>query len=135
MNTNTTRSLPNAQRQNRPTNCFQACVATVLGIPIDEVSTACDGEHWDFDAFQDWLAERGLQAIEIAFANGGTIYPVRKPVLCILTGPSHRDCRTGQHAVVGEFIGFEGFNLLHDPHPSDLWIDGEPTHVCFFVRI
>lgn len=129
------RCLPNAVRQTRPTNCFQACVATLLGIPIDEVPDACDGAKWDWDAFQDWLASRGLQAIEIGFGNGGTIYPVRQPVPCIVTGLSPRECTTGRHAVVGELLGLEGFRLLHDPHPSELWIDGEPTHAVFFVSI
>lgn len=129
------RKLPNAVRQNLPTNCFQACVATVLNIPIEEVTDACDGAKWDWDAFQDWLAFRGMQAIEIGFGNGGTIYPVRKPVICILAGPSPRECASGQHAVVGELLGLEGFRLLHDPHPSDLWIDGEPSHATFFVGI
>jgi len=130
-----TRPIPNAVRQTGPTNCFQACVATVLDIPIDDVPEACDGAKWDWDAFQDWLALRGLQAIEIGFGNGGTIYPVRHPVLCIVTGQSPRECTTGRHAVVGELTGLEGFRLLHDPHPSDLWIDGEPTHAVFFVSI
>lgn len=129
------RRLPNAVTQTRPTNCFQACVATVLGIPLDDVPEACDGSKWDWDAFQDWLALRGMQAIEIGFGNGGTIYPVRKPVLCIVTGESPRECTTGRHAVVGELLGLEGFRLLHDPHPSEMWIDGEPTHAVFFVSI
>ena len=129
------RKLPNAVKQTTRTNCFQACVASVLGIPIEEVPSACDGATWDWDAFQDWLAERNMQAIELTFENGGTIYPVRKPVKCILTGESPRECVTGRHAVVGEFIGMEGFNILFDPHPSDQWIDGEPTHAVFFVSL
>lgn len=130
------RRLPNAVKQDKPTNCFQACVASVMGIPISEVPDACDGAKWDWDAFQDWLAERGLQAIEVTFGSGGTIYPVRKPVLCILTGKSPRDCPTGLHAVVAEFFGFEGFRLIHDPHPAGTWIEGdEPTHATFFIPI
>jgi glycosyltransferase involved in cell wall biosynthesis len=129
------RKLPNAVKQTTPTNCFQACVASLLGIRIEEVPSACDGATWDWDAFQDWLAERNMQAIELTFENGGTIYPVRKPVMCILTGESPRECVTGRHAVVGEFIGMEGFNILFDPHPSDRWINGEPTHAVFFVSL
>lgn len=127
------RRIPNPVRQTTPTNCFRACVAMVLDLPIDDVPAACDGATWDWDAFQDWLAGRGLQLIEIGFGNGGTIYPVRKPVRCIITGKSHRECKSGQHAVVGSLLGLEGFSLDNDPHPSDLWIDGEPTHAGFFV--
>jgi hypothetical protein len=129
------RRLPNAVMQTTPTNCFRACVATVLGLGIDDVPAACDGGTWNWDAFQDWLATRGLQAIEVGFGNGGTIYPVRRPERCLVTGETHRECTTGRHAVVGDLIGIDGFELLHDPHPSELWIDGEPTHAVFFVRI
>jgi len=127
-----TRKLPHAAMQTTPTNCFRACVATVLGLSVDEVPEACDGATWDWDAFQEWLKGRGMQAIEISFANGGCLYNVVSPVRCILTGPSFRECRTGQHAVVADFIGLAGFELLHDPHPEELWIEGEPTHATFF---
>lgn len=126
------KKLPNAVKQTRPTNCFQACVATVLGLPITDVPDACDGASWDWDAFQNWLATKGMQAIEITFENGGTIYPVTKPVLCIITGESPRG---GRHALVAEYLGFEGFNLLFDPHDENLWINGEPTHAVFFVPL
>lgn len=129
------RLLVNAKRQTTPTNCFSACVASILGCAVEEVPAGCDGATWDWDAFQDWLATKGLQAIEVGFGNGGTIYPVRVPVPCIVTGPSPRECTTGRHAVVGELLGLEGFRLLHDPHPSELWIDGEPTHAVFFIPI
>ena len=130
-----TRPVPNAVLQTTPTNCFRACVATILGLPIDDVPTACDGATWDWDAFQDWLATRGLQAIEVGFGGGGTIYPVRRPVRCIVSGYSPRKCLTGRHAVVGSLLGLEGFELEHDPNPATQWLDDEPTHATFFVPI
>ena len=130
----TLRALPNAQRQSRPTNCFAACVATVLDIPIAEVPDACDGNLWDWDAFQQWLLPRGLQAIEISLGNGACLYKVAAPVICIVTGNSPRSADM-QHAVVAEFIGAEGFRLLHDPHEDDLFIGDEVTHVTFLVRL
>lgn len=129
------RKLPNAVMQTTPTNCFRACVATILKLPIEDVPISCDGASWCWEAFQGWLGRRNLQAIEITFDNGGTIYPVRKPVDCILTGRSPRDPENKRHAVVGRFVGLEGFELLHDPHEAQEWIDGEPTHAVFFVPI
>lgn len=131
----TFRKLPNAVMQTTPTNCFRACVATVLNLPIEEVPEECDGAKWDWNVFQHWLAARGMQAIEVTFGTGGTIYPVVAPVTCILTGKSPRECVTGFHAVVAQLVSFEGFQMLHDPHSSQGWIDGEPTHATFFVRI
>ena len=129
------RQVPNAVMQTTSTNCFRACVATLLKLSINEVPIACDGPTWDWDAFQDWLIERGLQAVEMTFSNGGTLYPVRHKVPCIVSGQSPRECSTGRHAIVADFIGLDGFEFRHDPHPSNLWIDGEPTHVVFFVPI
>ena len=129
------KNIPNAVMQTKPTNCFSACVATFFGIDIADVPAGCDGSSWDWDGFQDWLASRGWQAIEVGFGNGGTIYPVRRPVRCIITGKSPRECVTGRHAVVGSLLGLEGFRLEHDPHPASTWIDGDPTHAVFFVPI
>lgn len=127
---------PNPTQQTGPTNCFQACVAAVLGVNISDVPAACDGATWDWDVFQDWLlVTHGKQAIEVGFENGGTLYPVRHGVLCIVTGPSPRTCLTGRHAVVAKMLGAEGFELLCDPHPSQAWLNGEPTHVTFFVQV
>lgn len=122
-------------KQSRPTNCFQTCVASMFGISIDEVPIGCDGANWDWNSFQDWLADRGLQAIEICLSDDTIIYHVQKPVLCILTGKSPRKNLSGLHAVIGEYIGFNEFNMIHDPHESNAWIDGYPTHVTFFVSI
>jgi len=131
----TFRNLPNRVRRTNKTNCFRACVATVLGCNVNEVPQGCDGATWNWDEFQDWLAGRGLQAVEMTFANGGTLYPVRNPVDCIVSGPSPRECASGQHAVVAKFLGLPGFELVSDPNASDEWIDGEPTHATFFVPL
>lgn len=126
-------NLPNRYEQISGTDCFRACVAYVLGIDISAVPEACDGASWDWNVFQHWLADQGMQAVEMTFENGGTLYPVVAPVRCILSGESPRECLTGKHAVVADFIGLNGFELIHDPHPSKSWIVGEPTHATFFV--
>lgn len=125
--------IPNAVNQTTPTNCFAACVATILGINIERVPKWCDGEHWEWDKFQEWLEQFGLAAIELTFANGGTIYPAYG-VPCIVSGPSPR-MEGKLHAIVGRFNGLDGFTCEHDPHVDELWIDGEPTHCAVFVLI
>lgn len=124
---------PRHVMQTTPTNCFAACVATVLDIPIELVPIVCDGVNWDFDAFQRWLAsEYSLQAIEILLGPASLV-PVQHPVPCILTGTSPRVCLSGQHAVVGEFTG-TCFTMSHDPHPSGAGIVGNARYVTFFVK-
>lgn len=126
------RRLPNAVKQTTPSNCFAGCVASLLNVPIDEIP-GVDGKAWDWSAFEDWLATKGLQAVEMTFGNGGTLYPVRVPVPCILSGKSPHGDRP--HAVCAEFIGLDGFNLTHDPHESGKMIDGDPVHATFFVPL
>lgn len=104
----------------------------MLGIPIAQVPIECDALHWDWSVFQEWLSDHNLQAVEMTFQNGGTLYPVSKPVPCIVAGYSPRNPEN-LHAVVATFIGMEGFQMEHDPHEDDTWIDGEPTHATFFV--
>lgn len=119
----------------RPRTVFAPAWRWFLGSPSVMFPEACDGASWDWDEFQRWMSGRGMQAIEVAFENGGTLYPVSSPVPCVVTGQSPRESTTGRHAVVGRFIGLAGFELVGDPHPSDLWIDGEPTHAVFFVPL
>lgn len=126
----------NAVDQETPVSCFRACVATILGLKWKDVPNCCDGDAWDFDAFQVWLGrEHQLQAIEVLLDGQPRLYPVKRGVICILTGESPRPCTTGQHAVVCEFVGFEGFEVIHDPHESRKGIVGEPKIVTFFVPI
>ena len=125
----------NFHKQTKETNCFQTCVACVLGLGVDEVPDCCNGtlSEWSFDKFQRWLSNRGLQAVEITLGVA-SLHPVAWPVDCILTGPSPRGGNL-LHAVVGKLQpGLGGFDVVHDPHPSG---DGvvDVHHVLFFVPI
>ncbi len=125
---------PRNVMQTTKTNCFAACVATLLDVPIETVPAACDGATWDFDAFQRWLAEEhSMQAIEIVLGPASLV-TVQHPVPCILTGDSPRQCLSGQHAIVGEFSS-AAFTMSHDPHASRDGIVGDAKYVTFFVKI
>lgn len=120
--------------QSTDTNCFAACLASILGCDIGNVPKGADGASWDMTEVQDWLADEfGLQALEITFGSGGTIYPLRRAVACIVSGKSPRGEK--QHAVVAKTMGLDGFQLIHDPHSSGLFIEGEPTHATFLLPI
>ena len=97
-------------------NCFSACVASLLEIPISEVPYFMgDEKDWGVkDWFQDflaWLRPRGWWAIPIPLRNGW------KPEgLCILSGKSPRG--DFDHSVVAR-----GLEMIHDPHPSRAGLD------------
>lgn len=110
-------------------NCFSACVASLLELPLAEVPYFMgtfdepDGTWWR--RFGDWLRPRGWSAVMFNICDG---WPPPDQ-FCILGGRSPRDLLPramrrdagielpdGEellHVVVGR-----GLNVVHDPHPS-----------------
>lgn len=97
-------------------NCFAACVASILEIPIAEVPNTFGLN----DQLLRWLAQRGLSA---------TLYDRAEyvpPGYAIAAGPSLR--------FAGRFhacVAYDG-RVVHDPHPSR---DGLPFGVAEYVVI
>jgi hypothetical protein len=121
--------------QSHARGCFQACVASVLELPLSDVPDFCapgwtDGDWWT--AFQQWCGERGLIAVEI-YLDGRriTFAPLPDGLIGILSGKSPR--ADIQHSVVASFKNFD-FVLAHDPHESRAGIEGQPKSILFFVR-
>jgi hypothetical protein len=104
-------------------NCLEACYATLLGVPIEEVpdprdlcgedTCAADVLKLRVQAISDWLA----QEFGVAVVRGDGAKPpgvlLRRsdvPLLWIASGPGPRGYN---HATV-----YSNGNLLWDPHPS-----------------
>jgi hypothetical protein len=92
-------------------NCFAACLASILEVPLHVVPEFGGDDVW-LDNIQAFLAGFGLYyvqvasddpIIETAFAHGEVFHTIEG------TSP-----RGGQHAVVG----LNG-SIVHDPHPED----------------
>ena len=98
-------------------NCFQAAVASVLNLPLDEVPHFCDGARGWERRFDAWLAERGLGQVEVKL-DADAVYPVPGGMVCIVVGKTKRHA-SRLHAVVAKTIpgGFM-WDYLHDPHPD-----------------
>ncbi len=99
-------------------NCFAACIASLLELPIEEVPNFCTNKEWQLETNR-WLSKFGLCFWDFTWGNGQQI---DKPILCILTGPSPRD-KEKLHCVVGKLV-MDELNFLtpyyiHDPHPSN----------------
>lgn len=89
-------------------NCFSACVASLLHLPLDDVPYFMDGDGW-YERFQSWLAPHGCYALAFNLDAGWT-----PAGLHILSGKSPRDLNGGAlHSVVAR-----GKEIAHDPHPS-----------------
>jgi len=96
-------------------NCLNACIASLLELPLAEVEFPPAIQRNWVRPLQDWLAARGLCYSETP-AKGVPYFWLPGP-LCVLSGPGPRLPAPHQHAVVGRVRGY-AFELLHDPHPS-----------------
>lgn len=125
------------QMQTTPTNCFAACVATLLERPVEEMPLSMDGATWDMAESQSWLfSQHRMQFVEINLLPGGVLFCIPAPVLCILTGPSQSPVpKIPLHSVVAKCAGMDGFVFVHDPQPGGQWLDGDPVSVTFLVPI
>ncbi len=111
-------------------NCFAACVASVLDLPLEEVPNFCVAENW-MEVFQDWLAARGLAAVTLEW-DPDYIRKTHPLALLIVSGPAPSRPKE-QHACV-----YRGTRPLFDPFPYkgavDLFFDGRTpeTYIVLF---
>lgn len=97
-------------------NCFAACLASVLELPIEKVPNFCVSSDWQ-RLCNAWLAQFGLMFFEAHWSEGAPPELWRHPViqpgqLWIATGPAERDGQKLHHAVV-----MRGARMVHDPNP------------------
>lgn len=84
-------------------NCFSACIASLLDLPIADVPYFMDVEDW-VAKLARWLDRFGFYPVTFK------VSPEWHPQgFYILGGESSR----GSHAVIAR-----GLNIVHDPHPS-----------------
>lgn len=94
-------------------NCFSACLASLLEIPIESVpfflSEVGDRTRFDWASrLDDWLGNFGLYALHFStIPRSPSVMPA---VLHIMTGISPRG---RPHAVIGK-----GHHIVWDPHPD-----------------
>jgi D-glycero-D-manno-heptose 1,7-bisphosphate phosphatase len=86
-------------------NCFSACVASILHIPLGEVPPFCTYGDW-WERFNEWLKPQGYYATIIRYSEDHAPLGFH-----ILSGKSPRG--DFQHSVVAM-----GNDIVHDPHPS-----------------
>lgn len=111
-------------------NCFNACIASILELPLRDVALI-HPKHPDYwQAWDDWFAGRG-QKIEFRVLNERRSLPKG---YCIVSGRSSRLYPEG-HAKAGERIhhacvAFDGV-VVHDPFP----LPGEFGEISAFFTI
>jgi hypothetical protein len=107
-------------------NCFAACVASILELPLEDVPNfVLEGEGW-WNAAKAWLHERGYALLWVKHDAVACGYVDPNPLI----DAGHYIITTGQ-SPRGEFlhcvIEHRG-RIVHDPHPSrdgfvGAWVD------------
>jgi len=90
-------------------DCFSACIASILELPLSDVPVFCDYPNWR-EQTNIFLAEFGLAYVDIHLPGDLRDNLVEYWGYHIIAGKSSRGLR---HAVVG----YKG-TMIHDPHPS-----------------
>jgi len=103
-------------------NCFQAAVASILEIPIEESINIQDwnGTEW-FDKFREWLEQFGLSTIGLATDGNITIQGYHL-IECESTTLNNGEL----HVVVG--LNQE---VVHDPNPNATTIGKVVDYIVF----
>lgn len=133
-------------------NCFQACLASLLELPIDlvpefrRIQTDNSGKCMVTES-QNWLRETqkkrfisiemynqdGIPRTDICLLNR----TICKDEFVLLSGESPRKDQNGNtfyHCVVGQ-QSIWGFEVVHDPHPEGGGIIGQPYGVKWLVNV
>ncbi len=105
-------------------NCLEACLASLLEIPIEDVPTLepqpGDTVHW-IDKMNNFLRQYGITTM---FFQPNL--PVPKNTYYLISGISPRGL---DHATIGK----NGV-IVHDPHPDGGGVD-PVTDICIFVQL
>lgn len=103
-------------------NCFSACVASILHLPISDVPTFAKYED-PWEHVTTWLKERGFYLYDFALRD--PFDTEQAPLgFHIVTGKSPRH-ETFRHCVVAK-----GTEIVHDPHPSRAGIETRDEFTC-----
>ncbi len=108
-------------------NCFQACVASVLEIPLEVAfNHGVFGDNEWFEEFNKWLKQYGLACIFVECSE-------KKPLPSTPLRGIHiaeMETKSGvKHAVV-----VRGDMVVHDPFPNS-WGTGDCCGLYFFVPL
>jgi hypothetical protein len=131
-------------------NCFAACIASILELPLDAVPNFCmdhldaDGSTW-LERTCAWLKERGWGVL--LFNWDAPVCPLDCWLIC--SGKSPRAVDAGDdwmHAVVCRSEVIERVDngetwthrwqatMVHDPHPSGAFLAGDPVDVLVLCK-
>lgn len=111
-------------------DCYSACVASILHLPIEQVPCAQEAGITEVDEdafnllFNKYFEGRGLA--ELCFM-AHEVHEQARNVHHVITGPSPR-FPGFLHSVVGK-----GGKIVYDPHPDGTGLVGDPETEWYFT--
>lgn len=110
-------------------DCFRACVASILGMPSEDVPHFCDNDNINWFAdLEDFLLPLGLAPLlfETKLNHKDMHFNCcSSEMIASGTSPRFPDLL---HSVV-----YKEGSMSHDPHPDKTGIIGKPKDVLVFV--
>ena len=104
-------------------NCLQACIASVLELPLEAVPHFVLKDDW-VEALQMFLARFDLWTIPMDASSSWDKRFVPRGYH-LISGPSPRD-----NSIWHSIVGYQG-KMVHDPHPSRAGLEKEETWDLF----
>jgi hypothetical protein len=108
-------------------NCWAACLASILELPIEEVPDFKQQKDFYGDTVR-WLNEQNLTLVQVQLAGPHWPFFFNGQVYTILSGHSPRG--DWMHSVVGD-----GLNPFYDPHPYGGFLKGDPEYLYLIMPL
>lgn len=107
-------------------NCFAACLASILEIPLEEFPVVSKTKQYWIDKFNRFLEPYGifLLLIQGKYSDNEHYFPP-DGLVCVASGMGPRGL---QHSVV-----WYKNKVLHDPHPSREGLVERPVDYAFII--
>jgi hypothetical protein len=100
-------------------NCYAACVASLLEIPLESCPVIPAGADWN-GIWDAWFAARGIARVCFSLGDGSWV----PKGYAILSGISPRVMFDENNERVHHCcVGLNG-ELVHDPHPDQSFLEG-----------
>ena len=115
-------------------NCFQACVASILEVGLQEIpdfcndAAFCDGKQIHYDRVTSWLHREfgmGLLCLKAEWFDG-VLTEAYHEAFVIAGGRSPRSGR-------GHCVVWRKGRCVHDPYPEGGGLEGQPEDYCLFL--
>lgn len=119
---------------NKGDCCFQACVASLLELPIECVPDVAGDAEW-LSVMNSWIAGFGLGLIEVEIDRKEPfLYPMPSGILLIVSGKTIRHESLLHSVVAMANAGGMDFKYIHDPHPKGTFLT-TPMNLTFIVKL